>query len=163
VNLNIETLKREILEYLEASEFAVFRGVSGNLEGQPASPWDTEGYPDYRAFLDVASKAGVKLVMFASAEFEKADLDELEEQIEEADLNREDQREYRTRLRELRPRTGLTCSIELGFDYNSHRYVYAMRPDWYEDYLNLEDEIMAQVADDDDDDGDSLGGYYSKN
>ncbi|MGD0500975.1 MAG: hypothetical protein ABSC23_21390 [Bryobacteraceae bacterium] len=162
MNLNLETLKREILAYLDASEFAVFHGISGGLEGQPVSPWDAESYPDYRAFLDVARKAGVKLVVFAAAEFEKADLDELEEQIEEAELSREDQREYRARLHDLRPRAGQTCSIELGFDYNSRRYVYAMRPDWYDDFLNLEDEIMAQVADDDADD-DSLGGYYSKN
>ena len=53
------------------------------------SPWcsgTSSAFPDYQMFLEVARKAGVKLVMFASCELETADLDELNDQIEEADL-----------------------------------------------------------------------------
>jgi hypothetical protein len=37
-------------------------------------------------------------------------------------------------------------------------------PDWYEEFLNIEDEIRAQSESGDEvDDGDTLGGYYNKN
>jgi hypothetical protein len=35
MDLNLDTLKQEILEYLEQSEFAVFRSAPGGLEGLP--------------------------------------------------------------------------------------------------------------------------------
>jgi hypothetical protein len=58
----------------------------------------------------------------------------------------------------------VTCSLELAFDYNSRLYVYEVQPDWYEEFLEVEDEIFSRVSDEDDlDDSDSLGGYFSKN
>ena len=42
--------------------------------------------------------------------------------------------------------------------------VYDVQPDWYEDFLSIEDEIMSQFESGDDvDDSDTLGGYYNKN
>ena len=164
MDLNLDTLKREILEYLETAGFAVFRSSPGGLEGLPMVLWDVEHHPDYQAFLEVARQAGVKLVLFAAAEFETADVDELLEQIEDCELTREERREYESRLRELRIFEGVTCSIELGFDHHSRLYVYEVQPDWYEEFLNLEEEINSRFAEDTDvDRGDSLGGYFSKN
>src|ERR1035438_8658456 len=57
VDLNLETLKNEILGYLESSDFAIFRSHAGGLEGLPVISWDTERCPDYWAFLDTARKA----------------------------------------------------------------------------------------------------------
>jgi hypothetical protein len=70
VDLNLETLKGEILNYLSASEFAVFHSFSGGLEELPVISWDTERFPDYRMFLEAAQKVGQKLILFASREFE---------------------------------------------------------------------------------------------
>ena len=163
MDLNLEPLKREILAYLDASEFAVFHSSPGGLDSLPMVLWDAERYPDYQMFLEVARKAGVKLIMFASSQMEAADLDELKDQIEESDLTREQQRECQSRLRELRVHEGVTCSIELAFDIHSRIYVYELQPDWYDEFVNLEEEIMAHVPDDEEDDDSSLGGYYSKN
>ena len=164
MDLNLDTLKREILEYLETAGFAVFRSSPGGLEGLPMVLWDVEHHPDYQAFLDVARQAGVKLILFAAAEFESADLDELLEQIEDCDLPRDEQRDYQSRLRELRSFEGVTCSIEIAFDYQSRLHVYEVQPDWYEEFLNLEEEITARFSDEGDlEQGDSLGGYFSKN
>jgi len=164
VDLNLDTLKREILEYLETAGFAVFRSSPGGLEGLPMVLWDVEHHPDYQAFLDVARRAGVKLILFAAAEFESADLDELLEQIEDGDLPRDEQHDYQSRLRELRSFEGVTCSIEIAFDYQSRLHVYEVQPDWYEEFLNLEEEITARFSDEGDlEQGDSLGGYFSKN
>ena len=163
MDLNLDTLKREILDYLDSAEFAVFHSSPGGLEGLPMVLWDTEHHPDYQMFLDVAKKSGARLVLFATREFESSDLDDLIGQLDECDLTREEKRDYESRLREMRIFEGVTCSLELAFDYNSRLYVYEVQPDWYDDFLSVEDEIVSRMSDDDMDDGDSLPGYFSKN
>jgi len=163
VDLNLDTLKREILDYLESRDLAVFRSTPGTLEDTQMVLWDSEHFPDYRMFLDTALKTGVKMVLFATREFESGDIDDLLEQIEDVDLDRDQQRDYQNRLRKLRIYEGVTCSLELAFHHGSNLYVYELQPDWYEEFLVAEDEIANAMAEDDLDEGDSLGGYYSKN
>ena len=163
MDLNLDALKREILEYLDSREFAVFRSSPGGLEGIPMVLWDAEKHPDYQMFLEVARKSGIKLIMFASREFDAEDLDDLVEQLDACGLTREELRDYESRLRELRAYEGLTCSLELAFDHNSRLYVYEVQPDWYEEYLGLEEELMTRFTEDEKDQDDSLGGYFSKN
>ena len=165
MDVNLDTLKREILDYLDSAGFAVFRTSPGSLEGLPMVLWDTEHYPDYQMFLEVAQKSDVKLMLFGSSEFELSDIDDLAEHLDECDMTREEQREFETRLRALRIHEGVTCSLELAFDYHQRLHVYEVRPDWYEEFLGIEDEIVMRMGDDEDvdDDDESLGGYYSKN
>jgi len=163
VDLNLDTLKREILEYLESSGFAVFRSSPGALEGLPMVLWDAEHYPDYQMFLDVARKTGVNIIVFATREFDASDLDELQAQLDECGFTREEQRDYEGRLREMRIFEGVTCSLEMAFDYNSRLYVFEVQPDWYDDYLSIEDEIASRMADEEEPGDSSFGGYFSKN
>jgi hypothetical protein len=163
--LNLDTLKREMLDYLDSAGLAIFRSSPGSLEGLPMVLWDTEHYPDYQMFLEVAQKAGAKLVIFGSREFEPVDIDDLMEHLEECDLTREEHREFEKRLREFRMYEGNTCVLELAFDYHQRLHVYEVRPDWFDEYLSLEDELMTHMSaeEDLDDSDDSLGGFYSKN
>jgi hypothetical protein len=166
VDLNLETLKSEILDFLAASEFAVFRSHAGSLETLPIITWDTERFPDYRMFLETAQKAGQKLVLFAAREFEETEVDEAVEELQDAELTREEEREFEKRLRDARRYIGATCSLELAFDYNSHLYVYELQPDWYEEFLETCDELSGLIpaGDESPDEGnDGLGGYYSNN
>ena len=164
MDLNLDTLKREILDSLESGGFAIFHGSPGGLEGLPLVLWDVEHHPDYQMFLDTAKKTGAKLIIFASREFASSDVDDLLEQLEDCDLSHEEQREYERRLKELRIFEGVTCSLELAFDSDSRLYVYEVQPDWYEEFLNLEDEINTHLPGGEEyDSGDSLGGYFSKN
>ena len=166
MDLNLETLKSEILDYLAASEFAVFRSHSGGLDSLPIITWDTERFPDYRMFLETAQKAGQKLILFAAREFEETEIEEASEEMQDAELTREEQRDFEKRLRDSRRHIGGTCSLEMAFDYNSHLYVYELQPDWYEEFLETCDEISAliPVGDEIQDEGnDGLGGYYSNN
>jgi hypothetical protein len=182
VDLNLDTLKREILEYLEAGGFAVFHASSGSLDRLPTVFWDTDGHPDYQAFLEVGRKCGTGVVVFSTTEFEADDLDALvaqlddceltreqrrdyeSPQLDDCELTREQRRDYESRLREMRIFAGVTCGLELAFDYNQRLYIYQVQPDWYEEFLTIEDEIVAMAADDDDiDESDALGGYFSKN
>jgi hypothetical protein len=165
VDLNLDTLKREILEYLEASGLAVFHSSPGGLDTHGMVVWDTERHPDYQTFLDVALKSETRIVIFASREFQASDIEDLTSQFDDLDLTREEKRDYEKRLRALRGYEGVTCSIELAFDYHSRLYVYQMQPDWYEDFLSVEDEILSLISgpEDMDDDDEPLGGYFSKN
>jgi hypothetical protein len=164
VDLNLDTLKREILEFLDSSGLAVFHGSPGGLDGQPLVLWDTERHPDYQMFLDVAVKSETRVIIFASREFQPADTEDLLAQLDDLSLTREERRDYEKRLRELRVHEGVTCSLELAFDYHSRLYVYEMQPDWYDEFLGVEDEIVSLIADHEDmDDDEPLGGYFSKN
>ena len=164
MDLNLDTLKREILDYLEARDLAVFRSTPGTLEDPQMVLWDSEHYPDYRMFLDAAIKTGVKMILFATREFEAGDIEDLLEQIEDLEMDRERQRDYQARLRKMHIYEGVTCSLELAFDYHSRLYVYEMQPDWYDGFLSEDAEIVSRMADSDDmDDNEPLGGYFSKN
>jgi hypothetical protein len=163
LDLNLDTLKREIIEYLESRQFAVFRSIPGSLEGAQMVLWDTEHYPDYQMFLDAAGKAGVKLILFASAEFEASDIDDLLEQIEDMEFEDDEDHDYQSRLRKMRAYEGVTCSLELAFNHDGRLYVYEARTDWYEEFVGIEDEIATSMAGDELDEGDSLGGYFSQN
>ena len=165
MDLNLDTLKHEILEYLETPRFR-------RLPQQPGRPGrSAHGALGHRALSrlpDVsgsrAARPAAKLILFASREFEAGDIDDLLAQLDDCDLTREERRDYEARLRELRVFEGVTCSLELAFDHDSRLYVYEVQPDWYEEFLELEDEIVARVADEDEsDEDDSLGGYFSKN
>ena len=164
MDLNLDTLKQEILEYLEHSEFAVFRSAPGGLEGLPIVLWDAERYPDYQMFLDTARKTGAKMILFAAREFESTEVDEAVEELDECDLSREERRDLESRLRELRVHEGVTCSIELAFDHHARMYVYEIRPDWYDEFLSIGDEISVHLPTgqtEQDDDGSF--GYFSNN
>ena len=115
MDIDLDTLKTEILQYLEASGFAVFRSHSGELEGLPLVCWDCERFPDYRMFLETAQKVNARLILFAAREFEASEIDEELEELEDCDISRDDRREYERRLREYRKHEGVTCSLELGF------------------------------------------------
>jgi hypothetical protein len=163
VDLNLDTLKREIVDFLESRQLAIFRTTPGTLESTQMVLWDSEHYPDYQMFLEAALKAGVKLVLFGAREFEAADIDDLLEQIEDMGLDREAQRDYQSRLRKLRVHEGVTCSLELAFHHEANLYIYELQPDWYEEFIAVEDEIATTVSEGEMDEGDSLGGYFSKN
>ena len=165
MDLNLDVLKREIVEYLEAGGFAVFHSNAGALEGMPMVLWDVESQPDYRAFLETAKKTGVVLIVMAQRKFESSELDELLEQLEGCDLTREEQRDYERRLKDMYVFDGVTCALELAFDLNSRFYVFEAQTDWYDDFINIEDEVVSRLSEEDDDEGhdDSLGGFFSKN
>src|ERR1700687_3367765 len=122
MDLNLDTLKQEILPYRKNSEFAVFRSARGGLEGLSMVLWNAEGYPDYQMFLETARKTGAKMILFASREFEASEVDEPVEQLAECDLSREERRDLEARLRDLRAHEGVTCSLELAFDHHARMY-----------------------------------------
>jgi len=165
MDLNLDTLKHEIVEYLEHSEFAIFRSAPGGLEGLPLVLWDAERFPDYQMFLDAARKIGAKMILFASREFEAPEIDDAIEELDECDLTREERRDLESRLRELRVHEGVTCSLELAFDHHARMYVYEVRPDWYDEFLSIGEEIAVHLptGSQGEQEDDGSFGYFSNN
>lgn len=171
MDINLEVLKTEILEYLERSDFGIFRSNSGGLEETKIITWDSDRFPDYRQFLEAATKAGVRLILFAARELAEEEITEVTAELEELELDRNERRDLDRRLNAAKRHVGETCALELAFGYNSQLFVYEARPDWYEEFLDACEEVSEEIGSlltgpDDEPDGpgsEGLGGYYSKN
>ena len=49
-------------------------------------------------------------------------------------------------------RRGVHLALELSFDYQGRVYLFNLRAEWFDDYLNLVEELDASLPDDDEDD-----------
>src|ERR1700733_11024076 len=166
MDLNLDALKDEILRFLEASEFSVFRGHAGALDELPVITWDSESFPDYRMFLDAAHRSGEKVIIFMAAAFDEEDIADVEADVALSGLDREHVRSIEQRLQRFRAYLGKTCFIQIAFDHRGRLYVYEMQPDWYGEYLELTDELEVMLPhehDHEDGEDESLGGFYSNN
>ena len=167
MTLNLDSLKQELLDYIAAEGFAVFRGQPGLLEGLSTIVWDVEAHPEYQDYLNVAKIAGARLIVFAHREFHNDEIEDALEQIQECEFPREELRSIERSLADLRAFVGSTCSIEMAFDYQGRMYVYELVTDWFQTFVDLSELMMTASSSGDDDDGDetdsSFGGYYSKN
>ena len=163
---NLDSLKQELLDYIAGEEFGIFKGQTGGNEGFPKIYWDTERYPEYQAYLNVAKLAGVSVIIFAHREFEAAEIDDAIEQIEDCEFGRDERRSIENNLADLRAFVGSTCIIEMAFGYQGHMYVYELTTEWFQTFMEISDLLIAASSasgDDEDESDGSFGGYYSKN
>jgi hypothetical protein len=160
---NLDELKTEVLQHLESQGFVVFHGYSRLSDADSFVAWDVERQPDYRQFLETAKNSGVKLIVYHWREFSRAHVDEAAERLEECDFSVEEQHNLERRLRDLRAYEGFTCALELSFDLQARVYLFNLRAEWYEEYLDLIEELGGGLADDEDEEDDPLDGFYSSN
>ncbi len=161
---NLDSLKDEIEKHLLQNGFNVFYGQSRLLDSLPIIYWESDRYPDYRSFLNVAKSAGAKLVVFHHREFTPDHLDDAVEQLESAGLPHDEYRSLERRIKELRVYEGFTCAVELSFDHEGRIYVFDLRTEWYDELSDILEEIDMMGADVDEDSGDGpIGGYFSQN
>ena len=162
---NLDLLKTEIQEHLERNDIVTFFGVSRTLTPFPTVMWDTAGHPDYREFVKAAQGAGVRMIVLNTSEFEADQVEGSLEDLEFADLDPDDSRRFEKRLREMRAYDGFTCAVELSFDTGWRCYVFELRTEWYDEYLDLLSELEMAIPEDDEDEDDEgpVGGYFSKN
>ena len=163
---NLDTLKREIPAFLQEKGLAVFRGFVNELHEQRLVFWDIDRESDYKKFVECAVLAGVRLVIFNYRDFERSMADDAIERLEECDMPRDEQRAIERRLKDLRAYDGFTCSVELAFEMQNRFYVFDLRTDWYEELLDLLDQVDTAAPLDnglDDDEDESMGGFYSRN
>jgi hypothetical protein len=168
VDLDLDRLKQELLDYIAAEGFALFRSQAGSLEGLPMIFWDTDAHQDYKAFLSVAKASGVRILVFGHRQFQADEIDDALAQIEECEFGRDERRSMERKLADLKPFVGSTCTLEMAFDHQGRMYVYELVTDWFQTFADLSDLLLAASSADDDEEGpdesDSpFGGYYSKN
>ena len=163
---DLETLKLEIEDDLARRTFVVFHGRPRSFDSDaPLVEWDTEHHPDFRAFLDTAAKLGVRILVLSYRRFTEAMITDTLDSLEELELPYDERRQYEGRLKELRIYAGFTCAIELSFDFEGRIYLFDLRTEWYDEAMDLIDEINSTLdfAADEEEDGGSYGGYYSRN
>src|SRR5579885_698836 len=95
---NLETLRSEICDYLEARNIAVFYGSSHGSDELAGVYWDTERYPDFRTFVAAAETAGVRLITLHANEFSEDVIDDAMERLQDSSLTREERRAAELRL-----------------------------------------------------------------
>jgi hypothetical protein len=160
---DLDKLKAELPEYLTSNGFVVFPCSIRNDESLPSVRWDTLANPDYQAFLETARELGVRLVTVYGQSFSDY-LNEAVETLEACDMPREEYRSLERRIADLRMYEGFTCELELSFDHGGRVYVFALRTDWYMEYLDLMDEIEDYYSGGEDEEEEGpLGGYFSRN
>lgn len=164
MKLNLENVRAEIQNYLEARGIAVFHGFPGGYDDAPTVYWDTEHHSDYRDFLSVAESAGIRLVALHANEFDESVIDEAVGRLERSGISGSDRSIMERRLRELRRYAGFTCQIELSFDHPPRVYVFDLRTEWFQELSDMLDEIDDAIEDHDHDLPSPPGsGFFSKN
>ena len=161
---DLDTLKNEIDAAFAGGNFVVFHGL-GREDATPPVRWDVEHYPDPKAFLDAATKAGVKMIVFHHREFQRGTVEETLDDLQTADLPREDQRDLERRLRKLSDYEGFTCTIELSFQSEGVVYMYETAAPWFDEFISIFDQIQDYLDAGEDEGGAEPGplGYFSKN
>jgi hypothetical protein len=160
---NLDTLNEEILAYLKEKSFLTFLGFTRG-HSQPTAVWDVVHHPDFRPFLDIASQLDVKIVVYNAHQFDRSMVEETIDSIADAELPREEHRTMERRLRELRNYDGFTCAIQLSFDFDGRVFVFDLRTEWYEEFLEILDELdAAEAVGDEDEEQPPMGEFFSKN
>lgn len=165
MSVNLDTLRKEILDYLDQETFVVFHGYSRLADTDSFVAWDTDRHPDYHMFLNAAKKAGIRMIVYHHREFSAAHVDDAADRLEVCSVTNEERRNMERRLREMSAYEGFTCAVELSFDYEGRVYLFNLRSEWYEDYLDLLEEVEMASPDEEEEEEDdgSMGGYYSRN
>lgn len=163
MRLNLESLRDEIQHYLDEQGFAVFHGYLRAMDSVGIVYWDSERYPDFRAFLDSARGAGVRLIVFGQQDFSSDQVEEALEQLETCELPLDEYRSMERRLKEMRAYDGFTCALELSFGHEDRTYMFEVRTEWYQDFSSIMDDVDMLGGDITDEDDNTMGGYFSKN
>jgi hypothetical protein len=166
MSVNLDSVHAEIEDYLKSAGFAIFRGYARTPDTITVD-WDSEKYPDYKSFLDVAKEVGVRLIVLHQRAFDASIVERAKDAVDESeDIDLDEQRTIKNRLNELTKYDGFTCAIEMSFDHENSTYLFELRAEWFEEL----DEMLAELSatfnvneEDDEDDDESYGGYYSKN
>lgn len=161
--LDLETLRLELQTSLDELGIAVFYGYSRMTDTLGHVYWDTDTHPDPREFLQVGQRAGAKLFVFHHQSLSQSELDEASEYLDDAELTREERRQYENRIRELQVYEGFTCALELSFEIDGRVYIYELSTDWYQALTELIAELEAVASEAEDEDEGPITGYFSKN
>lgn len=164
---DLDKLKTQLPSELESRGFVVFHGLSRADEESGVVMWDTAQRPDYLEFLDCAAKLGIKIIVLNSRPLEKSSIEDVQDELEALDMAPSERRDLERRLKALKPYTGFTANLELSFDYSGAIYVYEIRSEFMNEFLNIMSEVDTGIFPggdfDDDSDAPPGGSFFSRN
>ena len=160
---NLNSIAEEVRSYLETEHFVVFHCLTRAGDEIPIVYWDTERHPEFKPFLDSALQLGIRLIHIHIREFSSMHREEALEALSESELDRSEQRDLKRRIDELSIYEGLTCAIEMSFDFEGRLYMFQLHTEWYEEWQDILDELEDFMPGLDDDPDKYGGGYFSKN
>ena len=161
---NLDVLKTEIQDYLDHNGFTAFLGHSRAYDEGSLVWWDVDKSPDYGAFLKTAESVGIRLIVFHTRVLTEQMLDEAFEELEQSSADRDQRRTFKKRFEELRHYEGCTCVVELSYTHEGQVYLFELKTDWFAEFSEMVDELIATVDPfGGEEDDSSLGGYYSQN
>jgi len=162
---DMDKLKEQIHSHLEAEGFVVFQGYSRSVESGAPVHWDSHHYQDFRLYLETAKKLDVRLIVFHHRELDSDFIDDALADLDVADMPGDERQRLSSRLGELRVWEGFTSVVELSYTYQNQVYVFVQRADWYEDIVEIADEIEDYLSGEElgEDSPDAMGGFFSRN
>ncbi|MBM3795041.1 MAG: hypothetical protein FJW31_13445 [Acidobacteria bacterium] len=160
---DLDNLRKEIDRLLRDGAYVVYHSRSRVDETMMPILWDTERHPDPSEFLDTALSIGVKLVVYHYREMTEQVLEDGFEKLEAAGLPRDRHRELERELKRLKGYVGFTSDIELSFDFDRQTYMYEATAPWYNDFLNVLDELDEIFQMGGEEPPSMGGGYFSQN
>lgn len=168
---NPQIVKDEILEYLRREGLAVFHVEPEMWPTERTVWWDSDREPDYRKFVTAAKAAGAQMLLYFDQELTEETLGEVEDSLELATLEPEEFREYARELGDMRSYIGFTSRMGIGFAKDGIFYWYELESPWYEQLMDLMEELQMSSLPydsrrgepDEDEENPPLGNFYSNN
>jgi hypothetical protein len=131
---NLESLKDDMIAFTEGHGLRRFQGYVDQEEVQSVQ-WKSGDNPDgWKDFVELAKAAGAPFLTMDSWTLQREDLDDLLQNVAQAEFtNDEDLEEARW----LRTYIGKTGFVQLGFAHQGIMMVYEAAAEWYNRYQRL--------------------------
>ncbi len=161
--IDLSRLRSEMLDYIGQKSLPVFH-ASGVPGGEEYTYWDSQAFPDWRQFIDVAKESGAKLIVFTVQQFEESDVDLAIERLEECDLTPDERREYGQQFESLRKYAGQTAFVRAAFAHADHWLACEFVAPWHDEFEEAMDDLATLLPFDlDEDEDDEDPDFFSRN
>lgn len=178
---NPQTLRDELLEYIQSEGFGLFQCEPLGVPVSQAIWWDYHVRPDYKEFFAAAKASGVKLIYFFEQVFTELEIERVETNLEIAMLPEDERRTLLRRLADFRGYIDFLCRVGVGFEVNNRMHWFDVYAPWFFEYLDLAEESkplnggfdpdlddldeddLEDLDEDDDDDEPPFGRRYHRN
>jgi hypothetical protein len=135
IQTSLLSLKDDMVAFIEGHGLRRIPAYVG--EEVPTILWDDENNADsWKDFVETAKAAGAAFLTMSDVRLEKADLEGLVEELQEANFPDSDAPEL-DEAQSLTAYVGKVGYIQLGFAYQGVVFLHESTTSWYERYQNL--------------------------
>ncbi len=154
---NLVSLKDDMIAFIEGHGMKRLPGYV--TEDVQAVLWeDADNADSWKDFVEMAKHAGALFVTMSEVALDRAELEELMEQVSEINFPDEEANEL-MEAQMLMKHAGKVGYIQLGFVHQGVVFLHETTTEWYEHYQELIENVEAFqqiLIDDDDEDEDEL-------